>query len=121
MRKIYRAPKACDYGCRYRSVIAFGTARLVEDMSEKLRILDWLVAKHAAFALSAVHTPPFALLPGRRRPAGASLREGQRGDHREMVGAVAIAAMGVAGGDVGRVKDVVDADDREWHRPTGQR
>ena len=48
MRKIYRAPKACDYGCRYRSVIAFGTARLVEDMSEKLRILDWLVAKHAA-------------------------------------------------------------------------
>ena len=48
MRKIYRAPKACDYGCRYRSVIAFGTARLVEDPAAKLEILDWLVAKYAA-------------------------------------------------------------------------
>jgi nitroimidazol reductase NimA-like FMN-containing flavoprotein (pyridoxamine 5'-phosphate oxidase superfamily) len=47
VRKLYRAPKGCDYGCRYRSVLAFGTARIVEDLSEKLRILDWLVAKHA--------------------------------------------------------------------------
>jgi nitroimidazol reductase NimA-like FMN-containing flavoprotein (pyridoxamine 5'-phosphate oxidase superfamily) len=41
------AGKACGYGSRYRSVIAFGTARLVEEEAAKRRALQLLMGKYA--------------------------------------------------------------------------
>ncbi len=41
------AEKACGYGSRYRSVIAFGTARLVEEDAAKHRALKLLMGKYA--------------------------------------------------------------------------
>jgi len=38
----------CACSTRYTSVLAFGTARLIEDPSEKATLLNLLVAKHAA-------------------------------------------------------------------------
>jgi hypothetical protein len=37
----------CDFGCYYRSVIAFGEARVVDSESQKVRILEKLVSKYA--------------------------------------------------------------------------
>ena len=41
------ADKACDYGASYRSLIAFGTARIVEEAEDKLRALQLLMEKYA--------------------------------------------------------------------------
>lgn len=39
--------RPCACGTRYTSVLAFGTARVVEDLAEKAKLLNLLVAKHA--------------------------------------------------------------------------
>jgi nitroimidazol reductase NimA-like FMN-containing flavoprotein (pyridoxamine 5'-phosphate oxidase superfamily) len=39
--------KACDYGTRFRSLIAFGIARIVEDLEEKRRALQLFMEKYA--------------------------------------------------------------------------
>jgi nitroimidazol reductase NimA-like FMN-containing flavoprotein (pyridoxamine 5'-phosphate oxidase superfamily) len=41
------ADKACDYGTRFRSLIAFGRARIVEEAEDKLRALQLLMGKYA--------------------------------------------------------------------------
>jgi hypothetical protein len=40
--------RPCACATRYTSVLAFGTARLVEDQAEKATLLNLLVEKHAA-------------------------------------------------------------------------
>jgi len=40
--------RPCACATRYTSVLAFGTARVVEDQAEKAVLLNLLVAKHAA-------------------------------------------------------------------------
>jgi len=40
-------PAACDYGTYYRSAIATGTARVVDNLGEKIAALNALTAKHA--------------------------------------------------------------------------
>jgi nitroimidazol reductase NimA-like FMN-containing flavoprotein (pyridoxamine 5'-phosphate oxidase superfamily) len=39
--------RPCACATRYTSVLAFGTARMVEDLAEKAALLNLLVAKHA--------------------------------------------------------------------------
>lgn len=39
--------RPCACATRYQSVLAFGTARLIEDQAEKAALLNLLVAKHA--------------------------------------------------------------------------
>ena len=39
--------KACDYGTRFRSLIAFGTARIVEETGAKRRALELLMEKYS--------------------------------------------------------------------------
>ena len=41
------ADKACDYGTRFRSLIAFGTARIVEQREDKGRALRLLMEKYS--------------------------------------------------------------------------
>jgi nitroimidazol reductase NimA-like FMN-containing flavoprotein (pyridoxamine 5'-phosphate oxidase superfamily) len=41
------ADKACDYGTRFRSLVAFGRARIVEEGGEKRRALQLLMEKYA--------------------------------------------------------------------------
>ena len=38
--KLYTAPKAVDFGCEYQSVIIYGTIKIIEDESERLRDMD---------------------------------------------------------------------------------
>lgn len=40
--------RPCACATRYTSVLAFGAARVIEDLSEKAALLNLLVAKHAA-------------------------------------------------------------------------
>lgn len=47
VREVVRGETCSSYTCRYRSVIAEGEARIVEDPEEKRRLLDWLVSKYA--------------------------------------------------------------------------
>ena len=42
-----RAERACDFGSRFRSLIAFGRARTVEDKAAKSRALGLLMEKYA--------------------------------------------------------------------------
>jgi nitroimidazol reductase NimA-like FMN-containing flavoprotein (pyridoxamine 5'-phosphate oxidase superfamily) len=42
-----RADRACDFGSRFRSLIAFGRARIVEDGAAKSRALSLLMEKYA--------------------------------------------------------------------------
>jgi len=44
------AVEPCDVGMRYRTVIGFGVAELVEDPAEKARLLGLLAAKYAGAA-----------------------------------------------------------------------
>ncbi|RLI00374.1 pyridoxamine 5'-phosphate oxidase family protein [Candidatus Bathyarchaeota archaeon] len=44
--EIIPADRACDYSWEYKSVIAFGVARLVEDEGERVRALRMLVDKY---------------------------------------------------------------------------
>jgi nitroimidazol reductase NimA-like FMN-containing flavoprotein (pyridoxamine 5'-phosphate oxidase superfamily) len=41
------ADKACDYGTRYRSLIAFGKARIIEQREDKRRALRLLMNKYS--------------------------------------------------------------------------
>lgn len=41
------AAQACSWGIRYRSVIAFGTASIVEEAAEKRRALELLMAQYS--------------------------------------------------------------------------
>jgi nitroimidazol reductase NimA-like FMN-containing flavoprotein (pyridoxamine 5'-phosphate oxidase superfamily) len=41
------ADKACGYGTRFRSLIAFGTARILEETGEKRRALQLLMEKYS--------------------------------------------------------------------------
>ncbi|MFC1730546.1 pyridoxamine 5'-phosphate oxidase family protein [candidate division KSB1 bacterium] len=41
--KIWPAERICDWGFRYRSVIGFGRAHLIEDRKEKLEALDVII------------------------------------------------------------------------------
>ena len=41
------ADKACDYGTRFRSLIAFGRARIVEEREDKRRALQLLMEKYS--------------------------------------------------------------------------
>ncbi len=43
---LFPAEKACDYGSRYRSLIAFGRAKVVEAEEEKRRALQLLMGKY---------------------------------------------------------------------------
>lgn len=45
---IKSGPTACEYGAFYESAIVFGTARIIEDPAEKVRILNLLTEHHAA-------------------------------------------------------------------------
>jgi nitroimidazol reductase NimA-like FMN-containing flavoprotein (pyridoxamine 5'-phosphate oxidase superfamily) len=44
---IKSADKACDYGSRFRSLIAFGRARIVEEAGDKRRALQLLMNKYS--------------------------------------------------------------------------
>lgn len=46
------AADACSWGIRYRSVIAFGTASVVEDAAEKRKALERLMAQYSPGACS---------------------------------------------------------------------
>jgi hypothetical protein len=41
------AEKACDYGTRFRSLIAFGRARILEEAADKRRALELFMEKYA--------------------------------------------------------------------------
>jgi nitroimidazol reductase NimA-like FMN-containing flavoprotein (pyridoxamine 5'-phosphate oxidase superfamily) len=41
------ADKACDYGTRFHSLVAFGRARIVEEAAEKRRALQLLMEKYS--------------------------------------------------------------------------
>jgi nitroimidazol reductase NimA-like FMN-containing flavoprotein (pyridoxamine 5'-phosphate oxidase superfamily) len=41
------AEKACDYGSRFRSLVAFGTARIIEETEDKRRALQLLMEKYS--------------------------------------------------------------------------
>lgn len=43
---IKTGPKACDYSTYYKSVIAFGTAYEITDITKKAEVLNALTAKH---------------------------------------------------------------------------
>ena len=45
-QEIVRAQDACEWSVRYRSVIAFGRASIIEDVEEKTRALDVIVAHY---------------------------------------------------------------------------
>ena len=45
-----RAEKACDWSMKYRSVIGYGRAFLVEDVEEKKRALDLIVEHYSGSA-----------------------------------------------------------------------
>jgi Predicted flavin-nucleotide-binding protein len=45
--KLVASEKACDYTMKYRSVVGYGTARLVEGHEEKSRALDVIMAQYA--------------------------------------------------------------------------
>lgn len=45
--KLIAAEKACDFTMKYRSVVGYGTARLVEGHEEKSRALDIIMAQYA--------------------------------------------------------------------------
>ena len=45
-QEIVRAQDACEWSVRYRSVIAFGRASIIEDVEEKRRALDVIVAHY---------------------------------------------------------------------------
>jgi len=42
------ADRPCSCATRYTSILAFGAARIIEDLTEKAALLNLLVAKHAA-------------------------------------------------------------------------
>jgi nitroimidazol reductase NimA-like FMN-containing flavoprotein (pyridoxamine 5'-phosphate oxidase superfamily) len=42
---VKRGETACEFGMQYRSVIGFGAARIIDDLSEKTEALD-LITKH---------------------------------------------------------------------------
>ena len=42
-----RSPNACEWSIKYRSVIGFGRASLVEDLEEKRRALDAIMAHYS--------------------------------------------------------------------------
>ena len=44
---IKQGETGCDFGCYYKSVITVGEARIVENESQKVRILEKLVLKYA--------------------------------------------------------------------------
>jgi nitroimidazol reductase NimA-like FMN-containing flavoprotein (pyridoxamine 5'-phosphate oxidase superfamily) len=44
---IIAADKACEFTVRARSVIALGTAKLIEDIQEKMKILEKIVEKYS--------------------------------------------------------------------------
>lgn len=45
--KLVPSEKACDFTMKYRSVVGYGTARLVEGHEEKSRALDIIMAQYA--------------------------------------------------------------------------
>lgn len=45
--KIVPAEKACKFSCNYLSVVGYGTARFVEDLEEKTRALDIIMAHYS--------------------------------------------------------------------------
>lgn len=46
----YEDPKTkCNVGAKYKSVIAFGQAFLLEDMAEKINVLNLFIEKYAPF------------------------------------------------------------------------
>lgn len=45
--KISSGDIACDFSTKYRSVLAFGTARIMEESAEKAAVTDRLVEKYA--------------------------------------------------------------------------
>jgi nitroimidazol reductase NimA-like FMN-containing flavoprotein (pyridoxamine 5'-phosphate oxidase superfamily) len=45
--EVERGDTACDFGMKYRSVIAFGTATIIDDASEKAAALDALVQHYS--------------------------------------------------------------------------
>lgn len=47
MDGIISGPLACNYGTSYRSVMAFGRARMVTEPEEKVRVLERLTARYA--------------------------------------------------------------------------
>ena len=46
--KVERGDTACDFGVKYESVIAYGTATILDDPSEKTEALDILVQHYSA-------------------------------------------------------------------------
>lgn len=49
---IVEDPQACNWGVRYRSVIGFGTARLVEEPDDKLRALAIIMKQYSQEAFA---------------------------------------------------------------------
>jgi nitroimidazol reductase NimA-like FMN-containing flavoprotein (pyridoxamine 5'-phosphate oxidase superfamily) len=45
--EIERGDTACEFGMKYRSVIAFGTATIIDDASEKAAALDTIVQHYS--------------------------------------------------------------------------
>jgi len=58
------ADKACDYGTRFRSLIAFGRARTVEEREDKRRALQLLMEKYSgrSFDFSAQELKKVAII-----------------------------------------------------------
>ncbi|MBN2328425.1 MAG: pyridoxamine 5'-phosphate oxidase family protein [Candidatus Omnitrophica bacterium] len=47
VERVVEADTACEWGTAYKSVIGFGTARLIEDAQEKKKALDLLMAHYS--------------------------------------------------------------------------
>jgi nitroimidazol reductase NimA-like FMN-containing flavoprotein (pyridoxamine 5'-phosphate oxidase superfamily) len=46
-RELVKAEKACDWGMRYRSVIGFGRARIIEDIADIRKALDVIMEHYS--------------------------------------------------------------------------
>ncbi len=46
--KLVKADMACDFAVRFKSVLVFGPARILEEAAEKLPAMEAIVAKYAA-------------------------------------------------------------------------
>ncbi|MBN1572254.1 MAG: pyridoxamine 5'-phosphate oxidase family protein [Deltaproteobacteria bacterium] len=45
--EVVPSDEACGFSCRYMSIVGYGTARLVEDVEEKIRSLDIIMAHYS--------------------------------------------------------------------------
>ncbi len=47
IRKLVKNKKPCDFGVRFESVLAFGSAKILDDEEKKMKAVQHLIAKYA--------------------------------------------------------------------------